>query len=124
MYQVYTLPSQSLPGVMSCSAQPASNVQPPYLTSAPPLSQLVPSTGSLQSSYRRVEGPSFPDLTREDESQYLMLKMALSNLLDPGESEQYKYHILLDHLKVDQAREDLHWLMFMPQIRILKLYGP
>ncbi len=32
-----------------------------------------------------------------------MLKMALSNLLDPGESEQYKYHILLDHLKVDQA---------------------
>ncbi|KAK0132488.1 Gag-Pro-Pol polyprotein [Merluccius polli] len=30
--------------------------------------------------------------------------MALSNLLDPGESEQYKYHLLLDHLKVDQAR--------------------
>ncbi len=84
MYPVYTLPSQSLPGVMSYSAHPASNVQLPYLTSDPPLSQLVPSTGPLQSSYRRVEGPSFPDLTREDESQYLMLKMALSNLLDPG----------------------------------------
>lgn len=33
-----------------------------------------------------------------------MLKVALPNLLDPRESEQYKYHILLDHLKVDQAR--------------------
>ena len=49
--------------------------------------------------------PSFPDLTREDESQNMMLKMALSNLLDPGESEHYKYHILLDHLKVDQAKQ-------------------
>ncbi|RXN35500.1 guanine nucleotide-binding subunit alpha-12 isoform X2 [Labeo rohita] len=87
----------------SSSVQPTSNVQPHHLTFAPPLSQLVPPTAPL-SSYRRVEGPSFPDLTREDESQYLMLKMALSNLLDPGESEKYKYHILLDHLKVDQAR--------------------
>ena len=34
----------------------------------------------------------------------MMLKMALSNLIAPGESEQYKYHILLDHLKVDQAK--------------------
>lgn len=56
---------------------------------------------------------------REDESQYLMLKMVLSDLLDPRESEKYNYHILLDHL-----RGDLHWLMFMPQILTLKLYGP
>lgn len=33
-----------------------------------------------------------------------MLNMSLSNLLDPREPEQYKCHILLDHLKVDQAR--------------------
>ena len=69
----------------------------------PHSSPLAPPAGRLQ-SYRRVEGPSFPDLTREDESQNMMLKMALSNLLDPGESEQYKYYILLDHLKVDQAK--------------------
>ncbi|ROI24867.1 hypothetical protein DPX16_21219 [Anabarilius grahami] len=103
MYPAYTLPSQPLPGVMSYPAQPAYNVQPHHLISAAPLSQLVP-PGPQQSNYRRIEGPSFPDLTWEDESQYLMLKMALSNLLDPRESEQYKYHILLDHLKVDQAR--------------------
>ncbi len=41
--------------LLKLSSKAAGNVQPPYLTSAPPLSQLVPSTGSLQSSYRRVE---------------------------------------------------------------------
>ena len=34
----------------------------------------------------------------------MMLKMALTNLIDPDESEHYKYHLLLDHLKVDAAR--------------------
>lgn len=33
-----------------------------------------------------------------------MLNMALENLLPPKENEQYKYHILLDHLKLDSAR--------------------
>ncbi|ROJ24381.1 hypothetical protein DPX16_21267 [Anabarilius grahami] len=80
MYPAYTLPSQPLPGVMSYSAQPAYSVQPHHLISAAPLSQLVPPVGPQQSTHRRIEGYSFPDLTREDESQYLMLKMALSNL--------------------------------------------
>ena len=34
----------------------------------------------------------------------MMLKMALANLIHPDESEHYKYHLLLDHLKVDAAR--------------------
>lgn len=33
-----------------------------------------------------------------------MLKMALTNLLPPYETETYKYHILLDHLKLPSAR--------------------
>lgn len=37
---------------------------------------------------RFIEGPSFPYLTREDEAQYMMLKMVLSNLLDQRETEQ------------------------------------
>ncbi len=45
-----------------------------------------------------------------------MLKMALSNLLDPGESEQYKYHILLDHLKVDQARRLASAYVYAPDL--------
>ncbi len=43
-------------------------------------------------------------ILQEDEMQYRMLRMALSNLLDPNESEHFKYHVLLDHLKVDQAK--------------------
>lgn len=54
--------------------------------------------------YGKVEGLSFPNLTKEDETQYMMLRMALINLLPPDESEHYKYHLLLDHLKVDAAR--------------------
>ncbi|KAG5283706.1 hypothetical protein AALO_G00045080 [Alosa alosa] len=101
----YTLPPQTVPAAMARSAQSvyqSRNVQPHHLTSVALLGHLAPPSGRLQ-SYRKVEGPSFPYLTSEDESQY-MIKMALSNLLDPGESEQYKYHILLDHLKVDQVR--------------------
>lgn len=33
-----------------------------------------------------------------------MLKMALLNLVPSDESEQFKYHLLLDHLKLDIAR--------------------
>lgn len=29
--------------------------------------------------------------------------MALTNILPHGESEQFKYHVLLDHLKLDRA---------------------
>ena len=91
---------------MTQSAQPVYqplNAHHHHLTYAAHSSPLAPPAARLQ-SYRQVEGPSFPDVTREDESQNMMLKMALSNLLDPGESEQYKYYILLDHLKVDQAK--------------------
>lgn len=42
-----------------------------------------------------MEGPSFPNL---------LLRMALINLLPPDESEHYKYHLLLDHLKMDTAQ--------------------
>lgn len=102
----YMSSSEIQPRAMAHSAQPAyqpQNVQPHHHTSAASPSHLAPPLGRLH-PYSKIEGPSFPDLTREDESQYMMLKMALSNLLDPGESEQYKYHILLDHLKVDQAK--------------------
>lgn len=39
---------------------------------------------------RFIEGQSLPYLTTEDETHYMMLKMATSNLPDPRETEQYK----------------------------------
>ena len=74
---------------MTQSAQPVYqplNAQHHHLTYAAHSNPLAPPVAPLQ-FYRWVKGPSFPDLTREDESQYMMLKMALCNLCDPGESE-------------------------------------
>ncbi|KAL3975387.1 gephyrin [Sarotherodon galilaeus] len=72
-----------------------------------PLVPITASSGhssSIRTHVYKLEGPSFPDLTSEDEIQYRLLRMALTNLLDPHETEHFKYHVLLDHLKVDQAK--------------------
>ncbi|KAL1249419.1 hypothetical protein QQF64_020424 [Cirrhinus molitorella] len=51
-----------------------------------------------------IERLSFPYLKSDDPHEFAMLNMALKNLMPPDETEQYKYHILLDHLKFDAAR--------------------
>jgi len=61
-----------------------------------------PSSGN--SRLAGIERPSFPCFKRNDPQEFAMLNMALKNLLPSEESEQYKYHILLDHLKLDDAR--------------------
>lgn len=45
-----------------------------------------------------------------------MLIMALSSLLDPHETEQYKYRVLLDHLKVDLAKRLVLAYLHTPQL--------
>lgn len=40
----------------------------------------------------------------DDPQEFAMLQLVLTNLLSPHESEHYKYHILLDHLKFPPAR--------------------
>ncbi|KAL1278262.1 hypothetical protein QQF64_024935 [Cirrhinus molitorella] len=52
----------------------------------------------------RVQRPSFPFLLNDDPQEFAMLQLALTNLLSPHESEHYKYHILLDHLRFPLAR--------------------
>lgn len=52
----------------------------------------------------RIERLSFPYLKSDDPHEFAMLNMALKNLLPSEETEQYKYHILLDHLKLEAAR--------------------
>lgn len=55
--------------------------------------RLVPITASSSHPFStrthvyKLEGPSFSDLIRENEMQYRMLRMALTNLLDPHEPE-------------------------------------
>ncbi|KAK0139052.1 hypothetical protein N1851_024407 [Merluccius polli] len=72
----------------------------PAQSSVPVSYILVPPAQLRRSAY---EKPSFLFFTREDPHEFVMLNMALENLLPSVEHEQYKYHILLDHLKLDSA---------------------
>ena len=53
-----------------------------------------------------VPVPSLPDLVSDSEREFAELKMALDSLLGPHAelSEHYKYHVLLEHLKLDEAQ--------------------
>lgn len=50
--------------------------------------------------------PSIPDFAVDSERDFANLKLALDNLLDPHPelSEKYKYHVLLEHLKLPEAQ--------------------
>jgi len=48
--------------------------------------------------------PTIPDFTKKDPSEFTRLKIALENLLPPDATELFRYQILLDHLKFEEAR--------------------
>ncbi|XP_039539859.1 uncharacterized protein LOC120487658 [Pimephales promelas] len=84
-----------------------STFQPPYVPQPfyqgnPAMLAHYPSTG-YQHPPLNIEGPTFPDFTQEDRAQYVELRLSLSTLLHPSQSEHYKYAILLKHVKVPQA---------------------
>lgn len=54
-------------------------------------------------SYRGPQ-PTIPDFSRKDPSEFARLKLALLNLLPPDATELFKYQLLLDHLKLEEAR--------------------
>lgn len=54
-------------------------------------------------SIYRGPSPSIPDFTVEDPRQFARLKISLDNLLPYDATEQFKYQILLEHLKFEEA---------------------
>ncbi len=48
--------------------------------------------------------PSIPKFSRPDPSEFARLRIALENLLPPDGTELFKYQILVDHLKLDEAK--------------------
>lgn len=58
---------------------------------------------SLESAYRGPR-PTMPDLSHRDPGEFAHLKIALENLLPPESSEMFKYQVLLDHLKLEEAK--------------------
>ncbi|XP_063766006.1 uncharacterized protein LOC134882305 [Eleginops maclovinus] len=53
-------------------------------------------------SYRGPK-PKIPDFVHEDPREFARLKVALDNLLPPDATERFKFQILLDHLKLEEA---------------------
>ncbi|XP_032434006.1 uncharacterized protein LOC116729480 [Xiphophorus hellerii] len=63
--------------------------------SAPPLSS--------EAVYRGPK-PTIPKFLHSDPTEFARLRMALENLLPRNATELFKYQILVDHLKFDEAR--------------------
>ncbi|KAJ7997224.1 hypothetical protein DPEC_G00226750 [Dallia pectoralis] len=47
--------------------------------------------------------PTIPNFSSRDPSEFARLKIALENLLPPDGNEHFKYQILADHLKLEEA---------------------
>ncbi|XP_029972685.1 uncharacterized protein LOC115406662 isoform X2 [Salarias fasciatus] len=48
--------------------------------------------------------PTIPKFTRPDPSEFTRLRIALENLLPPDSTELFKYQILTDHLRLEEAQ--------------------
>ncbi|KAL1258160.1 hypothetical protein QQF64_011404 [Cirrhinus molitorella] len=57
----------------------------------------------MQERIYRGPVPTIPVLTSADARQFSRLRMALENLLPADATERFKYQILTDHLKVEEA---------------------
>ncbi|XP_072769411.1 uncharacterized protein [Nerophis lumbriciformis] len=101
-YPLYTSPLEgSMPTVYQPQMLSSHNV-PPLPTN---LSQRSTYGVSQRSTYG-VPQPKIPDFTADSEREFANLKLALCNLLEPHPdlSENYKYHVLLEHLKLPEAQ--------------------
>lgn len=47
--------------------------------------------------------PTIPDFTKGDPQEFARLKISLDNILPEDATERFKYQILLDHLKFEDA---------------------
>ncbi|XP_073766348.1 uncharacterized protein [Danio rerio] len=67
----------------------------------------APPNGSIpQRALYSPPKPKIPDFTNDSERDFANMKLALDNLLEPYPelTEKYKYHVLLEHLKLPEAQ--------------------
>lgn len=57
----------------------------------------------LTEKYYKGPSPTIPYFRTKDPSEFARLKIALENLLPPDSTEMFKYQVLVDHLKLDDA---------------------
>ncbi len=84
-----SVPAHSNPTVFAPKAEPG-------------LRSVAPYSGSEY--VYRGPSPSIPRFSRPDPGEFARLRIALTNLLPPDGTELFKYQILVDHLKFEEAR--------------------
>lgn len=57
----------------------------------------------MEQTYRRPR-PSIPNFSHRDLTEFARLKIALENLLPTDGTELFTYQVLVDHLKLEEAR--------------------
>lgn len=61
-----------------------------------------PSPPRQERTYRGPK-PTIPKFTKEDPREFARLKIALENILPEDATERFKYQVLIDHLKFEEA---------------------
>ncbi|KAI7812616.1 hypothetical protein IRJ41_005718 [Triplophysa rosa] len=97
--------------------QAPSFTQPPSFMHLPRTGHSAyPSTELLLASAYGIPQPKLPVFESGNESDFALFKLALDNLLSNHSylSEQYKYHVLLSHLKLPSAQQLAKAYMYHP----------
>ncbi|XP_057688209.1 uncharacterized protein LOC130913548 [Corythoichthys intestinalis] len=81
------------------STRPAQH--PSNLYSCPPSSHVSP---MISESVYRGPNPTIPKFSNPDPSEFARLRIALENLLPGNATELFRYQILVDHLRLEEAR--------------------
>ncbi|XP_024119318.1 uncharacterized protein LOC112140553, partial [Oryzias melastigma] len=98
LQQTQLRPVQSTPIL---PAQPGLSPAPSMHSPDPVLAHTM-STATTEKIYRGPL-PSIPEFTRGDPRQFARLKLALDNILPADATERFKYQVLCDHLKFEEA---------------------
>lgn len=70
----------------------------------PPEQVLAPTTAvAVKEKTYRGPSPSIPEFTKGDPRQFARLRLALGNILPFDATERFKYQVLCDHLKFEEA---------------------
>ncbi|XP_073764218.1 uncharacterized protein [Danio rerio] len=127
----YTVPQTVIPPVTAHARllQPPITSHPPPVLQPTSLSYVQPppfmhnshpahmGTELLFASAYGIPQPKLPVFESGNESDFALLKLALDNLLTNHHhlSEQYKYHVLLSHLKLPSAQQLAKAYMYHPR---------
>ncbi|KAJ8398739.1 hypothetical protein AAFF_G00419360 [Aldrovandia affinis] len=66
------------------------------------LSSSAPLRSGTESTYRGPK-PSIPKFTQDDPREFSRLRLALENILPADSTERFRYQVLCDHLKFEEA---------------------